>query len=269
MTAVTTLPTWRRCLFSSSSSSFLASSSSLSRRLVRLRAAPSTRRPFLHLAAAALGQSPRGDPTHTLTTVRTLPYVDRDLFRIIADVDAYAAFLPHCTVSRVTHWRQERSTSSTWPARADLTVGWGPLSQTYSSRVYCIPSRGVVEAVSGQGGVPTLTADERAELGLADHDRNREMQEDAAEAIRVGAGRPEDDPFESLVTRWTVAPMDGSKPATETVPWSRVELRIRFQFRNPLYQLAAAQVGNEMATKMIEAFEKRAATLLGPQRGQL
>ncbi|KIH86636.1 hypothetical protein SPBR_08625 [Sporothrix brasiliensis 5110] len=234
------------------------------------------RRSLFNLAAA-LGQaaSSSGGPQQSITTVRILPYAAGDLFRIIANVDAYAKFLPHCTRSHVTQWRntpslRDGSSSSSWPARADLTVGWGPLSQTYSSRVYCVPSHGVVEAVSGRAGAPTLTAAEREEIGL-------DTTEDE-DGRRLGAQTAtDDDTFESLVTRWTVVPLkaasrDGAAagpaagpeagPAAQP-PKTKVELHIRFQFRNPLYQMAAAQVGNEMATKMIEAFEMRAAELLG------
>ncbi|KAL1892115.1 Coenzyme Q-binding protein coq10, mitochondrial [Sporothrix stenoceras] len=234
------------------------------------------RRSLFNLAAAVLNQaaSGSGGPQQSLTTVRTLPYASADLFKIIADVDAYEKFLPHCTTSHVTHWRKTQdsssssssssstssasSTTSSWPARADLTVGWGPLSQTYSSRVYCVPSHGVVEAVSGRAGAPTLTAAERAEIGL-----DKSEDEDGR---RLGAQTAtDDDTFESLVTRWTVMPLKAaeSSSAAGAAPRTRVELHIRFQFRNPLYQIAAAQVGNEMATKMIEAFETRAAELLG------
>lgn len=235
----------------------------------------SGRRSLFNLAAA-LGQaaSGSGGPQQSLTTVRTLPYASGDLFRIIADVSAYEQFLPHCTSSHVTHWRKTPAgtsspntigspSPSSWPARADLTVGWGPLSQTYSSRVYCVPGHGVVEAVSGRGGAPTLTAAERAEIEL-----DKTEDEDGRQ---LGAQTAtDDDTFESLVTRWAVVPLKAAArssvaaaAAATATPKTRVELHIRFQFRNPLYQMAAAQVGNDMATKMIEAFEARAAELLG------
>lgn len=221
------------------------------------------RRSIFNLAAAALGQAAGsgGGPQQQITTVRTLPYAASDLFHIIADVDAYEKFLPHCTSSRVTRWRTSPAACGTQPvqrlaARADLTVGWGPLTQTYSSRVYCVPGHGVVEAVSGRAGAPTLTAAERAEIGL-------DKTEDEA-GRRLGAETAtDDDTFESLVTRWTVSALP-PRSAGET-PRTQVELRIRYQFRNPLYQIATAQISKEMATKMVDAFEKRAASLLRPK----
>ncbi|CAK7244950.1 MAG: Coenzyme Q-binding protein coq10, mitochondrial [Sporothrix thermara] len=245
-----------------------------------LRADISGRRPFFSQVAAALNQASNGSggPQQSITTGRTLPYAAADLFRIIADVDAYAQFLPHCASSRVTHWREPPPTtanaggggpattkSSCWPARADLTVGWGPLSQTYSSRVYCVPGHGVVEAVSGRGGAPTLTAAERAEIGLD------AGEDDAGRRLGVQTAT-DDDTFESLVTRWTVVPLSASQTASTgppSPPRTKVELQIQYQFRNPLYQIATAQISKEMATKMVDAFQARAAALLRPKTRQL
>ncbi|CAK7568497.1 MAG: Coenzyme Q-binding protein coq10, mitochondrial [Sporothrix epigloea] len=233
------------------------------------RADISGRRYIFSQVAAALNQatSDSGGSQQSITTSRTLPYAAADLFNIISDVDAYEQFLPHCTSSRVTHWRDNKSVAaasssrqannSQWPARADLTVGWGPLSQSYSSRVYCVPGHGVVEAVSGRAGVPTLTAAERAEIGLdaGEDDAGRRL------GMQTASG---DDTFESLVTRWTVS----SLPASRTPgPWTRVELQILFQFRNPLYQIATSQLSKEMVTKMVDKFEARAAALLGSGGG--
>ncbi|CAK7269270.1 Coenzyme Q-binding protein coq10, mitochondrial [Sporothrix epigloea] len=229
----------------------------------------SGRRSIFSQVAAALNQASidSGGSQQSITTSRTLPYAAADLFNIISDVDAYEQFLPHCTSSRVTHWRSNRPVTtagsstqakiSRWPARADLTVGWGPLSQSYSSRVYCVPGHGVVEAVSGRAGLPTLTAAERAEIGLdaGEDDAGRRL------GMQTATG---DDTFESLVTRWTVSPLPASRMPGQS---TRVELQILFQFRNPLYQIATSQISKEMVTKMVDKFEARAAALLGPSGG--
>ncbi|CAK7270584.1 Coenzyme Q-binding protein coq10, mitochondrial [Sporothrix epigloea] len=224
----------------------------------------SGRRSIFSQVAAALNQASNdsGGSQQSISTSRTLPYAADDLFNIIADVDAYEQFLPHCTSSRVTHWRtmpdaNAQAKGSRWPARADLTVGWGPLSQTYSSRVYCVPGHGVVEAVSGRAGVPTLTSAERAEIGLdaSEDDAGRRL------GMQTATG---DDTFESLVTRWTVSPLLASPTSG---PWTKVELQILFQFRNPLYQIATSQLSKEMVTKMVDKFEARAAVLLRPKGG--
>ncbi|CAK7222428.1 Coenzyme Q-binding protein coq10, mitochondrial [Sporothrix curviconia] len=243
----------------------LVSSSPRSRQSVDI----SGRRTFFSQVAAALNQASTGGsaPQQSITTGRTLPYAAADLFHIISNIDAYAQFLPHCSSSRVTHWRETPASATTnadattknnsrWPARADLTVGWGPLSQTYSSRVYCVPGHGVVEAVSGREGAPTLTAAERAEIGLD------AGEDDAGRRLGVQTAT-DDDTFESLVTRWTVVPLAAPSPR------AKVALQIQYQFRNPLYQLATAQISKEMATKMVDAFEARAAALLGARTRQL
>ncbi|KAI2623296.1 hypothetical protein GGR54DRAFT_597501 [Hypoxylon sp. NC1633] len=245
-------------------------------------------------------------PTSTpqlLTAARRLPYPQAALYDLIADIDSYRQFLPYCTVSRVTQWTAPSpnplasptsnsnssgsgSSSSTtethrrWPTRADLTAGWGGFSETYTSRVYCIPAHGIVEAVSGaaQSSIPVS---ELRKHGLLPHspspspspppfpsrsglekekfDADRE-QEDEAQAEAEAQGGV----FESLVTRWTVT------PATETTradrlqhDWSDVRLSIRYRFASPLYAAVSSAVADKVAPVMVEAFVERARWVLG------
>ncbi|TPX08721.1 uncharacterized protein E0L32_009783 [Thyridium curvatum] len=285
----------------------------------------SSRRPFFSLpsaVAAALNPSSSTSSSsgggQTITVTRTLPYPPAPLYDLIADVDAYASFLPHCHASRVTEWsdplptsasvdtptattehqhqqqshqhqqqhehgqeqeQEQRKRGRRWPRRGTLTVGYGPLTQTYSSRLYCHPATYVVEAVSGRAS-PTLSPSELRDIGL-DAD---------AEARRARESRP-GDTFESLVTRWRVIPSSSAESESESssppssssassgagarrqsggvaaMTTTRVELAIRYKFANPVFQLATGQFGEEIAKLMIEAFEKRAREKLGPAGG--
>lgn len=189
------------------------------------------------------GITPPARPAH-LTASRRLPYPAEALYDIIADVDAYASFLPYCQRSRVTHWRDSATPDggrTRSPAAGDLTVGWGPVTESYTSRLYCLPGR-VVEAVSGKGA-PSI------HLPHGDDAHGRPLP------------RPTDGGlFESLVTRWTVTPSPASSGGGS---WADVELSIRYQFANPMYQLATGSVADEVAGLMVGAFEKRARELLG------
>ncbi|KAL8351959.1 hypothetical protein RB601_002330 [Gaeumannomyces tritici] len=196
------------------------------------------------------GIVPAARPAH-LTASRRLPYPAEALYDIIADVDAYASFLPYCQRSRVTHWRGSAAPGGGLrrsPAAGNLTVGWGPVTESYTSRLYCLPGR-VVEAVSGKGA-PSIP---RPRAGDDDVDAD---------------GRPLPRPtdgglFESLVTRWTVTPAPASSGSSTNNDWADVELSIRYQFVSPVYQLATASVADEVAGLMVNAFEKRARDLLG------
>lgn len=167
-----------------------------------------------------------------INVTRTLPYPRSKLYDLIVDVDSYSGFLPYCQHSQVTAWSSPdpdtQPPGRKWPTEGELTIGFGPITQSYTSRIVCVPGRSV-EALSGK--------DETA-AQKRDGDRN---------------------PFKSLVTKWTVedaARGDGTK----------VDLDLSMQLVDPLVQIMLGKVAEESATKMIEAFERRARELFGSGR---
>ena len=65
-------------------------------------------------------------PTHA--EKRTLPYTPDQMFQLVADVGKYPQFLPWCVGARV------RSHTET-ELVADLTIGFGPFRESFTSRV--------------------------------------------------------------------------------------------------------------------------------------
>ncbi|MBV9813126.1 MAG: type II toxin-antitoxin system RatA family toxin [Acetobacteraceae bacterium] len=65
-------------------------------------------------------------PTHA--EARVVSYSDEQLFDLVADVGSYPQFLPWCVGARV------RSKTET-ELVADLTIGFGPFRETFTSRV--------------------------------------------------------------------------------------------------------------------------------------
>jgi coenzyme Q-binding protein COQ10 len=65
-------------------------------------------------------------PTHAER--RLLPYSPEQLFDLVADVGKYPQFLPWCVGARV------KSRTKT-ELRADLTIGFGPFRESFSSHV--------------------------------------------------------------------------------------------------------------------------------------
>jgi coenzyme Q-binding protein COQ10 len=65
-------------------------------------------------------------PTHAER--RVAPYTCEQLFDLVADVGSYPRFLPWCLAARV------RSRTETQLV-ADLTIGFGPFRETFTSRV--------------------------------------------------------------------------------------------------------------------------------------
>ena len=242
-------------------------------------------RPWLLSALPNLapgGANNNPSPPKTLRARRTLPYPPAQIYTLIADIDSYTHFLPHCAHSRVTRWttppppapapgqqQPPHNTTTTQPprhpAQADLTVGWGPFTQTYTSRVYCVPGS-VVEAVSGAAStsIPPDT------LRAAGYD----LPDDAATGATGNKGADKmEGIFESLVTRWTVRPIKPSSSSSSTAAavegggeWTEVTLSVTFQFANPALGFAVGQLADDKVTEMVEAFEGRARALYGNGR---
>ncbi|KAK0670808.1 dehydrase and lipid transport-domain-containing protein [Cercophora samala] len=194
-------------------------------------------------------------PLTTLTATKTLPYPPHQIYHLISDINSYRHFLPHCTHSLIT----SHTPTTSLPLTADLTVGWGPLTQSYTSRVYCIPCT-TVEAVSGNA-TPTIPPHVLQQHGY--HDDVTEGGK-GGKGDKKGGGGLEGGVFESLCTKWTVREVGkGTETGTET----EVRLTVTFQFANPAVGLAVQGVADEMVGRMIAAFEGRAREVCGRPGG--
>jgi len=65
-------------------------------------------------------------PTHAERQI--VPYTPEQLFDLVADVGLYPRFLPWCVASRVRHRTDHELI-------ADLTIGFGPFRESFTSRV--------------------------------------------------------------------------------------------------------------------------------------
>ena len=68
---------------------------------------------------------------------QTVPYRADQLFDLVADVGKYPEFLPWCVAARVR-------TRSIGELVADLTIGFGPFRESFSSRVALDRPRGML-----------------------------------------------------------------------------------------------------------------------------
>lgn len=201
-----------------------------------------------------------GSNVQSLTATRILPYPSHSVYQLITDVDSYATFLPYCTASKVTSWSSPDAHDTRWPSRADLTVGYGAYSATFTSKLFCVPGS-VVEAHSGTATAATSIPREQ----LAHHQHELETPP------------VDNDVFESLWTRWTVRPFHylppSGHPQTDSTQHqareeTEVHLAIEFKFANPMYGMLSQAVTPTVAATMVDAFEKRARLLLdGPGAG--
>jgi coenzyme Q-binding protein COQ10 len=156
---------------------------------------------------------------------------------VISSVESYSQFLPFLNESTVT----ARDPETGYPTQAYLTVGYGPLSETFTSRVDCDPSNWIVEARSGaKYGKPdgSSSGGGSASSGLSG------FFPGASEGI-----------FEYLSTKWELVPV--APLEAQGGPQTKVNLEVRFEFRNQLHATVMGAVEGQMASTMIEAFEKR------------
>ena len=189
--------------------------------------------------------SPIASPAEvqTLRASRTLPYPSAPIYSIIADVPSYASFLPYCQSSTITHWSApDAVTGRRWPSIGILTSGFGNLTESFTSRVYCVPGK-VVESVGGDT-VTSLPKDQ--------------IQHHLDEATRAAEARIEHEGSNGLLThlrsKWTVEELG----AKET----RIELALEFAFANPLYAAMSGGAAPKVAEAMVRAFEERVRGLL-------
>ncbi|KAJ6137961.1 hypothetical protein N7471_004447 [Penicillium samsonianum] len=174
-------------------------------------------------------------PHRVLTATRNLPYNPTLLYKVISSVEAYSQFLPFLTASTVT----ARDPETGYPTQAFLTVGYGPLSETFTSRVICDVEKLTVEAKSGANyGKEGQAGKSSSSSGLS--------------GFLPGAN---EGLFEYLVTKWELVPV--SPAGTQGGPLTKVNLEVRFEFRSQMHATLMSAVEGQMAGVMIEAFEKR------------
>ncbi|KAJ5184912.1 Cyclase/dehydrase [Penicillium cf. griseofulvum] len=170
-------------------------------------------------------------PHRVLTATRNLPYNPALLYKVISSVESYSQFLPFLTASTVT----ARDPETGYPTQAFLTVGYGPLSETFTSRVICDVEKLTVEANSGAKYGEGQGGQGKSSSGLS--------------GFFPGAN---EGLFEYLTTRWELVPLSGTQG-----PLTKVNLEVRFEFRSQMHATIMSSVEGQMAGVMIEAFEKR------------
>lgn len=208
--------------------------------------------------------TPLTPETQSLKASRTLSYPASKIFTIISDINAYSTFLPYCFTSTVTSWSSpSSSTSKKYPKEAELQVGWAGYSETFRSKVFCVPDT-VVEAVSGAAQTTIPRDDLEHYSSEALHSQSNEQ----------GA---ENAMFTSLLTTWTLrefpykpapeghpSPFQES-PSTDPISQTEVGLSIQVQFANPVYAALSKAAAPKVAGTLIEAFVKRAREVLGEE----
>jgi coenzyme Q-binding protein COQ10 len=179
-------------------------------------------------------------PPQVLRAHRVLPYPSAPIYSIIADVPSYSSFLPYCQRSDITHWSApDKTYNRRWPSEGKLTSGFGGITESFISRVYCVPGK-YVESVGGD----TETSLSREEI--AHH------LESGVGGSRAGG---DNGLLKHLRSIWTIEELGESKTG--------VSLALEFAFTNPFYAALSGGVAPKVADVMIRAFEQRVEKVLG------
>ncbi|QIX00089.1 hypothetical protein AMS68_005606 [Peltaster fructicola] len=186
--------------------------------------------------------NPFGSSTQNLAASRVLPYPSKAVYQVITDVASYKHFIPYCLASEVLKYSNPTDDGKRWPEEAKLLIGFsGDVSETFWSRVYCVPET-IVETVAGSTET-SLPADQ-----IKHHNPRLPAGQDPVRKGNV---------MKHLSTKWTLRPRTLSgQEATE------IHLKINYEFANPVYSALSAAASSKVADKMIEAFEKRVKVMV-------
>ncbi|SNX87480.1 uncharacterized protein MEPE_06190 [Melanopsichium pennsylvanicum] len=159
-------------------------------------------------------------------TSKILSHPSHTLYQVVADVDSYKQFVPYCQDSHVLGPADKASPSEPPAVLADLTVGFGGFSETYTSKVSMFKA----QQEDGEGNNCTKSSSV------------------VAEAVQPNPV------FSYLSTKWSFHPIERGRRTL-------VEFSLTYAFRNPLYGTVAGNVFEKMSSQMIDAFESRANKL--------
>ncbi|QRW16521.1 polyketide cyclase/dehydrase and lipid transport domain-containing protein [Rhizoctonia solani] len=185
------------------------------------------------------GGSSNDDSGTQFHTRKILPYTQRQLYSLVADVNSYHFFLPFCTNSRVLTSPPPGgfNTNEPYEVQAELEVGFMGMKESYVSLVRCRPWE-MVQAV-------------------------------AASSTPL---------FKHLETTWRFQPASASSPhpTNATSPPSSTDIEsgpnkgptllsidLDYQFLNPLHAVVSKAAFERVSGMMVEAFERRCLEVYG------
>lgn len=200
-----------------------------------------------HSATPILRRTFFGSTNQTVSASQVLPYSRQDLYAVIADISSYPKFLPFCNTAEILAWSKPDQSQRRWPARALLGVGWGAIEEQYVSRVYCIPNE-TVEALAGYAKTDLPPDQLQALYGSIS----------GGGATKDGSPAGEGGIFRSLRSTWSLHDRD-KNPAS---PATRVDLKIDFDFQNPIHAAMAGAAIPKIADSVIQAFRARAKAVI-------
>ncbi|KAG8751690.1 hypothetical protein FRC12_012306 [Ceratobasidium sp. 428] len=186
--------------------------------------------------------TPDKSPTSVFHTRKILPYTQRQLYNLVADVDSYHRFLPFCTGSRVLTPVPEGgfNLEEAYRVEAELSVGFMGMQESYTSIVSFKPHEQVQAVASSSTPL-----------------------------------------FKSLQTTWQFQPASPSSPHPSSSPPPHsdshlgtpaeginanptlLSIDLEYEFANPLHAAIASSSFGRVSNMMVQAFERRCLEVYG------
>ncbi|KAL5507785.1 hypothetical protein ACEPAH_5403 [Sanghuangporus vaninii] len=190
---------------------------------------------------------------------KILPYSQKQLYRVIADVDNYQHFLPYCTESKVlTKWRVEADPDQrVVKQEARLTVGFLAFKESYVSEVTCRPYHSV-EAVASSG-TPLFR-----KLVTTWRFQPADPSSPHPEKTGVPKDKTSSSTSQPLETAAHANLATPDHPSSSSNGPTLLSIDLVFAFANPVYAAASAAFFKDVSSMMVEAFEKRCMEVYGP-----
>ncbi|KAB5592078.1 Coenzyme Q-binding protein [Ceratobasidium theobromae] len=189
-----------------------------------------TLRPFARTFFSSSGPATRFHSSKILPYVPLIPcliiltpsrYTQRQLYNLVADVNAYHHFLPFCTNSRVlTPPPAGFDRDAPYQVEAELEVGFMGLKESYVSLVRCIPWASVQAIATSSTPL-----------------------------------------FKHLETTWrfhptNIPPSANVHPGPDTAP-ALLTIDLHYEFANPVHAVVSNAAFERVSGMMVDAFEKR------------
>lgn len=182
--------------------------------------------------------NPFASSNQKLSASRVLPYPNSIIYQVITDVASYKHFIPYCLSSEVLKYSNNTEDGRRWPEEAKLLIGFnGDVSETFWSRVYCVPER-IVETVAGNA--ETSLPPEQ----ITHHNPRLPAGQDPVRQGNV---------MKNLATKWELQPHGQG---------TEVSVKIEYEFANPVYAALSSAASPMVADKMIGAFQKRVEAVI-------
>ncbi|KAL5487556.1 hypothetical protein ACEPAI_5664 [Sanghuangporus weigelae] len=192
---------------------------------------------------------------------KILPYSQKQLYKVIADVDNYQHFLPYCTESKVLTKCRVNADPDQKVVKQDarLTVGFLAFKESYVSEVTCRPYHSV-EAVASSG-TPLFRK-------LVTTWRFQPADPSSPHPVKTGlpkdkTGSSTSRPPETAAHTNLFTPATPGHPSHSNGP-TLLSFDLVFAFANPVYAAASAAFFKDVSSMMVEAFEKRCLEVYGP-----